>query len=88
MPHTTLNLYEKGSSMMYNQPPQHPQQPQIPPCRECGGQRVPVNVSQEMRWATGIMYTSAHRFSALICINCGHSSLYAQNFQDLRQGRG
>ena len=67
------------------QPP--PQQPQIPPCRECGGPRALANVSNEMRWATGIFYTSAHGFSALICMNCGHSSLYAQGFQDLWQGR-
>jgi predicted nucleic-acid-binding Zn-ribbon protein len=71
---------------MYNPPPQYPPPPQIPPCRECGGPRVQANVSSEMRWSTGIMYTGLHYFHALICVNCGHSSFYAQNFQDLRQG--
>lgn len=72
---------------MYYPSPQHPHPPQIPPCRECGGPRVLANVSPDVTWATGMLYTSEHRFSALICTNCGHSSLYAINFQDIRQGR-
>ncbi|HEY7122439.1 MAG TPA: hypothetical protein VH540_00690 [Ktedonobacterales bacterium] len=73
---------------MYQQPPPPP----IPPCPACGGPRVLTDTSSEVRWGVpsrlGRLFTSGHGFNVLICTNCGHSTFYAQNFQDLRQPPG
>jgi predicted nucleic-acid-binding Zn-ribbon protein len=54
-----------------------------PPCPECGGERVWYG-SVEF-WVGGSSHRADDNLNAAVCGNCGYSSLYLQNMQDLRR---
>ena len=58
---------------------------EVSPCPECQGMRVPAKVLDDMRWSIDNVYASTHRFKALICTKCGHSTFYALQFQDIKR---
>jgi hypothetical protein len=59
--------------------------PSIPPCPDCGGQRVsaPCFEGALGRGASGSFHVS--RLRALACTACGHVTLYVEDMQALQK---
>ena len=66
---------------------QQPQQPSIAPCPQCGGQRVSMGCSSDMRLMKEGKYMSSSvcGLKALVCLACGYTMLYAENLPKIQE---
>jgi hypothetical protein len=67
---------------------QQPQQPSIPPCPQCGGQRVGMECPSDMllrRYNSASAAGIVSGMHALVCVNCGNVMLYADSLPKLHE---
>jgi hypothetical protein len=64
-----------------------PSQPTIPPCPQCGGQRIGTECPQEMQLlrSTSFSLHSVSGLKALVCLACGYTMLYAENLPKIQE---
>jgi len=58
------------------------------PCPECGGKRIDAEIATHTSGNVVLkqkyrLFTKTSRLTALICTNCGYTSLYADKPQNL-----
>jgi hypothetical protein len=66
---------------------QQPSQPTIPPCPQCGGQRIGMGCSRDMQLMREgkIGSYSTSGLKAFVCMRCGYTMFYAEDLPKIQE---